>query len=221
MDRKVIFKAQETNRARIQAANRQLKRALNASIKEGEDALVGVEVRLSIVLWMSWAEASVWWLASHPRIPDAEAKKILAKDSHEAKWKALFKYLCASSAGIVSASHAQQLSAWIKDELKRYAEVRNKIAHGQWEVCLNASHTRSNPDMSSRVLALTKGDVLVAKAVAEELAELAELLIVDPAQFVREYDKAVKRMALAKKQFRDDVSWLLREIRRRRRPRRG
>jgi len=216
MDRNLQHQAQEANRARIARANRHLKLALNTSIKEDAKHLIHVHVRLSIILWMAWLEASVLWLACHPRVDNADRDITLAKKTHEQKWRALVERLAARQPRARRSSCGTLLD-WVNGDIRVYAELRNKLAHGQWEVCLTSDHAKRNPATTKRVLELTKGDVLKLKAVAEELVDLTERLIVSPAAFDVELPKSRERIDTARRQYSGDIEWLLSELRRKRR----
>jgi hypothetical protein len=136
----LMHRSQETNRARLVRAAGHLNRALNASIKEGASELIDIDVRLAIILWMSWLESSVQWLASHPRVPVATSEAVFAKKAHDQKWVTLLTALKAGQPPARS-DNCDVLIKWVQNDVLAYAEIRNKLAHGQWQVCLTSDHT--------------------------------------------------------------------------------
>jgi len=218
MNRTLQHQAQEKNRARISRASRHLKLSLNAAIKDDAQELIHVHVRLSIILWMSWLESSVLWLASHPKLAAAARDSIFVdkRMSHEKKWRTLLEHLTIGQP-VARANQIKTMIEWVISDVKTYAEVRNKLAHGQWDTCLTSNNDKRNPEITKRVLELNKGDILRLKAVAEKLVDLTMLLITGSASFDAEFTRSVARVEKARRDYSGDVDWLVAEIRRRRR----
>jgi hypothetical protein len=136
--------------------------------------------------------------------------------SHEKKWRTLLGHL-AIGQPVARASQLKTMIEWVNSDVKAYAEIRNKLAHGQWDTCLTTNNDKRNPEITKRVLELTKGDILRLKAVAEKLVDLTAHLVAGSASFDAEFTRSVARVEEARRDYSGDVDWLLAKIRRRRR----
>lgn len=214
------------NRAHLKKATTQINLALNQAIKANLDLQRDVQVRLLIITWMSWAETSLIYLAAKPIFTETETRDILAQRSEVVKWthfldllfrkrflQAKQKPLDRFNLGHKVFHQYYTLSANVKDTLGAFIEVRNRLAHGQWRICLDGELTKKNQVLTTRVWQLTKKDTLLLKINLEAIFLIFDRLTDNANDFDIVFDEQFKRIDQAQKNYGDGIEWLFTEMR--------
>lgn len=196
MDRDVqlaVFTSQTENVRRLEAARRQVKRAINAAMRKGDVPAEEAHSAVMALLYCAWLEALFVKITHTPYgfdIPELEAIRREQEQSgiHEAWRKCLEVGLKRVSQGPKSNElpnielHLRRL---VDTYVQEPAQLRNKIAHGQWAVALNRSRTAVNANVTAQIQALDIVTVDIWFEAANHLAEIIEALIESPARHFR------------------------------------
>jgi hypothetical protein len=89
----------------------------------------------------------------------------------------------------------KQITGYVEDYIVRPSQLRNKIAHGQWKVCLNGECTAANSDTTQKLSALDSIQIAIWKAGFEALGVIIEVMVESPTKaFHRELGAELARL---------------------------
>ena len=97
----------------------------------------------------------------------------------------------------------QVINGVINNELKDIIELRNRIAHGQWEFLLNSEATKIEADKMEKVRRENLQSLIFKKSIINYLANLIHDLVVSPITFERDFDKHYKGVRRFQKNIAD------------------
>ncbi|MBN2971965.1 hypothetical protein JW805_08045 [Roseomonas aeriglobus] len=193
--RLTIFNAQVANGRALKGAIRQIRRAVNDGLRKGNDAQASVHTKVFAQTFCSWAEANFSKVLHTPHgftlTEIAEVKRVWSAQSLADAWiKAVdlgLKKVPAQRSGFVPNAR-QSILRHIKTYVSDPALLRNKVAHGQWEVALNRHNTAVNADLTAAMVALDIVQIDRWHGGHEMLAAIVESLIESPERtFARDY----------------------------------
>ena len=124
----------------LEASRKKLNAQINDSLRRDDDFSLKVYTKLYLLVYSAWTEASLVKLIHTPfGFTLNEKKKILKDQDIINKWKK-----CVNTAfskfrnnGSEIPNKKREIHKLIDDYLKTQAQIRNKIAHGQWEFTLH------------------------------------------------------------------------------------
>lgn len=193
--RLAVFQAQVANVRALKSAIRQIRRAINDALRKGNEPLASVQTKVLAQTFCSWAEANFSKVIHTPHgftlLELAEVKRIWSAHSLADAWiKAVdlgLKKVPAQRSGFVP-NAKRTISNHIKTYVTEPALLRNKVAHGQWQVALNRPNTAVNTDLT---LAMASLDIITVDrwyGGHERLATIVESLVESPDRtFARDY----------------------------------
>ena len=191
-----VFQAQTENVRSLDHAIKQIKRAINRSLRVGDFASATVQTKILALTFSAWAEARFSKLIHTPHGFDldeiAQIKTIQERFGLERAWEkclelALLK-ISASGKGSEIPNKRQQISRIIKAYIIEPSLLRNKLAHGQWRVALNRENNAENPEFTARLNSLDTISVSIWLEAYEFLSRIIEDLIESPNKaFRRDY----------------------------------
>jgi hypothetical protein len=191
-----VYKAQVQNVRALDTASKQLNMAINDVLRTGDDLSLQTHTKALVLLFCAWSEASFSKLVHTPYgFTDDEIVQIMSEYSKslENAWEkcidlGLRKVSSNPKRSNYLSNIRQQLSRIVEDYVVAPRIMRNKIAHGQWEIALNRENTAVNNEMTSSIQAL---DVIIVTkwfTVFRYLSDLVEVLIESPDRtFHRDY----------------------------------
>ena len=223
-----LAKAHIKNLHSIRKATTQINRALNAAIKNRDELQERMYVRLIIILWMTWAECKLnALLTEHPQVTDQDREHIDSSSRSELdRWNLILetfvrrryldddpgRELSRLTLGHTTFHRYMTLSELINNNIALYIEIRNRLAHGQWHIALNSELSAKNPDLTQRIWKLSKVDVLILKRTLIVISRAISDLVSSRKAFENGFDKHLRDLDLAKRQFEgrmDDLRALL------------
>lgn len=212
-----LAKAHIKNLHSIRKATTQVNRTLNAAIKNCDELQERIYIRLLIILWMTWAECKLnALLTEHPQVTDEDREYIDANSRSELdRWNLILerfvrrRYLNADSdrelsrltLGHTTFHRYMTLSELINNNIALYIEIRNRLAHGQWHIALNSQLSAKSPDLTQSIWKLSKVDVLILKRTLIIVSNAIRDLISSSKAFENNFDKHLRDLDLAKRQF--------------------
>jgi hypothetical protein len=190
-----IYKAQSKNVSELATARKTLSRLLNDALIRRDGAQVRVLTKLLCVTFSCWAEARFSKLINTPYgFTETEIAAIRfngtgAERPVEDRWKACISAALAKVQGSGNSSETPNCKQRLHRLLDRFvfhpSRLRNKIAHGQWDVALNSTHTAVNMDISEDLQLLDLLEVDLWFEVFERLAQVVEDIIESPEKAYR------------------------------------
>jgi hypothetical protein len=184
--RRAIFDAQAANVRSLEAARKQLQRAINDALRSNDDAMAAVQTKLLGLLFCAWAEANfLKMIHMHSRLPLAEIQQIKeqwAKFGITEGWDKCIELGLKHVPGTAGyRANVRRLLTKVVDEyVKGPSLLRNKIAHGQWTFALNRSNTAVNNSISTEMRALTCIQIDTWFECHKRLAMMIENLVGSP-----------------------------------------
>lgn len=91
------------------------------------------------------------------------------------------------------------ISGVINNELKDIIELRNRLAHGQWNFLLNSESTRIEADKMAKISRDNLQTLIFKKNMVSYLANIIHDLVVSPTTFERDFNKNYKGVMTFKK----------------------
>jgi hypothetical protein len=194
----VVYQACVRNLRAIDSARRAHTKFINAELLIRDNAHVHRLAKLQALLFSVWAEARFLKLLYTPHgYSEDELSSILRKRSLEKKWEhAVIGALRHVELGQRTRNDVRRrLNQLIGDYVIKPAELRNKLAHGQWEIALNNVATAVNDSRSRELDEITSITVDLWFVVFSGLADLAESLLESPTkEFARDYWGQIDRI---------------------------
>ena len=158
------------------SARKNVNSQINNFLRKDDEHSLKIYKNIYLLIYTSWAEASLVKLVHTPfGFSDSDKKKILKDRDVLNKWSK-----CVNTAfskfrknGSEIPNKKSKIKRLLNDYLKTQANIRNKIAHGQWEFPLFSNNLKHDPD--ARVY-LSSIDVLQIDTWFEILKELIEIV---------------------------------------------
>jgi hypothetical protein len=212
-----LAKAHIKNLHSIRKATTQVNRALNVAINNCDELQERIYIRLLIILWMTWAECKLnALLTEHPQVTD-EDREYIDVNSHSEldRWNLILerfirrrylnddpdRELSRLTLRHTTFHRYMTLSELINNNIALYIEIRNRLAHGQWHIALNSELNAKNPTLTQSIWKLSKVDVLILKRTLMVVSNAIRDLISSKKTFEDNFDKHLRDLDLAKKQF--------------------
>ena len=163
----------------------------------------------------AWSEVRLLKLLHEPNgFLDPDREKILGASSKIDQWKLCvelgFRHRYGVRSAVISRTsfpltaylRYEELTALLENELRPVIEIRNKLAHGQWERTLNNDMT----DISQNMMALLNTENALSanfkKKIVEALSRLVNDLVVGGLAFDRDFDAHYRTLEQARTNLR-------------------
>jgi len=160
-----VFKAQTKNVQVLDQAIKHITRAINHALRVGDKTSAAVHTKILALVFSAWAEARFSKLIHTPYgfTPDEilQIKTAHQKNGLEKGWEKCLelalKKVPASQQSSEIPNKRKKLLEIIKEYIIDLSLLRNKIAHGQWEIALNRDNDAENSLVTDK---LDKLDVI-------------------------------------------------------------
>ena len=191
-----VFQAQTQNVRSLDQAIKQIKRAINHSLRVNDTTAAGVQTKTLVLVFSAWAEARFSKLIHTPHgfeLDEIQQIKVIYKlYGLERGWgkclELALRKVSASGKSSEIPNKRQQISRIIRTYIIEPGLLRNKIAHGQWKIALTRHNDAQNPDVTQRLSELDVISVSIWLQAYEFLARIIEDLIESPNKtFRRDY----------------------------------
>jgi hypothetical protein len=202
--RLAIFQAQVRNVRSLGTARKHVRRAINAALRNGDDAMAAVHTKVLAQLFCAWAEVNFSKVVhtSHGFTLDEirQIKGAWRNSGITQGWMRCVELglgkIPVSDSNFLSGAR-KRLKQVIKDYVSDPSLVRNKLAHGQWTVALNSSNTAINAPLTKEFEQLTIVQVEIWFECHQQLALIIESLIESPNRaFTRDYMLQLRKLDL-------------------------
>jgi len=211
-----VYRAQTQNVRALNRAWKQMNRTINHSLRKGDHISAQAHTKALVLVFCAWSEAFFSKLIHTPYgFTNDEIDQIKHKyqqDGLEASWvKCLELALRKVSSNPKRSNYIPNIRQRLLRTISQYVTepriLRNKIAHGQWEVALNREQTAVNADISAQIQEVDVVRVRIWYEVFGYLAAIVECLIESPDRaFQRDYWIVTAEL----EQFLDDTrDWSL------------
>jgi len=187
-----VFFAQTRNVRGLTSAAKNLDRLINAALIKRDESQVAILTKLLCVTFNFWAEARFSKLIQTPYgFSDTERRQIRfdsnGRDSSlESRWQ---KCIATALSKVPSSRQTNEipncrrrLERIVQDVVIAPSKMRNKMAHGQWEIALNAEQTATNHIVTAQIDNIDCIAIGTWFEVFEHLAQIVENAIESPAR---------------------------------------
>ena len=182
-----IFQSQVTNLRKLNQVRSHLFRSANLSLRSNDESALETTTRCLSLVFCSWVECSFSKLIHTPygfeldeieQIKRSDGRSRSVSDSwNTAVTLGLRKVEIGPG---LRQNQRQAIERLVDTHVVEPSIIRNKIAHGQWEIALNRSNTDVNPELSN---AISNIDIIKVERWFEShkhLSLLLEALIESP-----------------------------------------
>lgn len=193
----VVYQTQTRNVKALSKAWKHINILVNNAIRRHDHFSVQTLTKTLILVFSAWAEANFSKLIHTPygftNTEILQIKSEYKSDGMEAGWsKCLELALRKVSKNGQRSSFVPNVRQRLKRIIKEYVidprGIRNKIAHGQWEIALNGNNDKINIDISTKIQELDPVVIKVWYEIFRYLSEIIECLIESPNRaFHRDY----------------------------------
>lgn len=180
-----VYEASTLNTRKLKKEKTVLERQIKRAIREGKECEVKTYTFIYALLYSAYAEASFLKLIhTHDGFSTSEIAEIMKQRNLEERWKKCFELafknvINSTNAGEV-ANKKKNLFDILNEHIIEPSQIRNKIAHGQWAICLNNDCTSYNPDTTSKLAALDPVYLMREFNIYMQFAICIEYIIVSP-----------------------------------------
>lgn len=187
-----IYKACVENVKDLKKHKNRLVALTNRAIREKNDADLETLTKFYALLFSAYAEDSFLKLIHTPRaFSENEIIDIQHGRNLEEKWKkcvelAFSKINNRANLGEI-ANKKQTLNRILNSYIIDPSQIRNKIAHGQWKVCLNNECTRINDETTNEMLQLDFVKIDRYFSIYEQFQQCVLDLLISPKTHYRDY----------------------------------
>lgn len=198
MDRKQqleVFQAQTENLRVLEKGWKHIKRGIHRDLLANNKVSVALQTKVLALTYCAWSEAAFSKLIHTPHCFELDEIRQIKKagelDGIVKAWQkcvALALRKIQSRNGNYVPNVKQELNRFINIYIEKPSQLRNRVAHGQWQVALNSKNTAKNTELTVSLenLDLVKLDLL--KQGCEGLCLIVEALVESPEKaFHRDY----------------------------------
>lgn len=184
----------------IQSSISSVRVTLKSSISNQNEVEVEIYTKILSFLVNSWTEVRIMKLINENNaFTEFEIKTIIESRSLENKWKktleiAYNKSFQNNSNNPKNKARFDSLMDIISDHLKYSAEIRNKLAHGQWKHSFNNKSLAINPDLTRRVNSDNYTKIRFRYEIFKILSQIIHDLAVSTPTFERDFEKNYNRI---------------------------
>jgi hypothetical protein len=149
-DEQIFHSKFSKNLMTLYSARRKINIQINMALRKDDSHSVMLYTNIYLLIYTSWSEAALVKLVHTPfGFSKSEKKKILKDRDVLNKWRK-----CVNTAftkfrkqGSEIPNKKKKIKNLVEAYLKTQGQIRNKIAHGQWEYPLYSNNLSHNPDV--------------------------------------------------------------------------
>ena len=211
-----LYVLQSGNVRKLKKVEKNIKRTINFHIKKNDGFQVELNTKMYALIYCTLSEAQFIQILNTPKgFMYSEILLIKAQKKRHGIVKA-WEFLLDYAFDKVNAEWRTNTDLWARREelqniisvyIKAPSELRNKIAHGQWDVALNGTNTAENSDKTIELEALTVTKIIVWSEVHQYLGLIVRDLIQSPQNGF--HSKYWENLVKLKKFLNKSSSWTL------------
>lgn len=151
-----VYRAEVENVRCLKSKRKIINKMINNAIKRGSQDEIETLTILYAMLYSAFAETCFVKLINTPHgFKESEIKEIMKQKNLEEKWKKTFeiafkKIESEKNKGDI-ANKKKKLRKILEEYIIEPSQIRNKVAHGQWKVCLNNGWTAENESTTKKI----------------------------------------------------------------------
>lgn len=218
-----LYKAHVRNLRAVDVAFERVVREMNSSLARSDEKTSNALLKTSMLLLGGWAENRLRKLTYEPNgFSELERNRIQGATSQLDSWTAALEIGFRKRHGISHASLAVSLpltprsyyialTSVLNTELRPIIEVRNKLAHGQWDRALNGENNDFSAVHNQQINSENAHSVKCKRRILESMAQIIHDLVAGNHAFERDFDRHYQKFETAKRDIitRSCQSWLL------------
>ena len=180
---------------------------LKYSIRKQETINVDIYTKILASLVNSWTEVRIVKLIYEINaFKDDEIKTIIESKSLENRWKKTLEIAYNESfrndaSNPINKDRYDLLIDIITEHLKSSAEVRNRLAHGQWKYAFNNKLLDINQDLTNIINADNYLKISLRYKIFRDLSQMIHDLAVSTPTFKRDFDSIYKKITEKQQQL--------------------
>jgi hypothetical protein len=160
----------------LESARKEINSSINDALRRDDDHSLKIYTNLYLLIYTSWTEALLVKLVHTPSgFSDDEKSKILKDKNILNKWdkclNTAFKKIIKSGSEIPNKK--KKIKKLIDNYIRTQANIRNKIAHGQWEYPLYSKNMSHDPEI---LIYMKSIDVIQIDTWFEIFSEISEII---------------------------------------------
>lgn len=153
---KKVYNACSDNVRALLKHRRRIKILVNKAIRNKDNQTIDSLTKLYALLYSSYVEVSfIKLIHTYGAFSESEISQIQSKRNLEEKWQKcvelLFSRINSPTNLGENANKKQKLTRILDEYIIKPSQIRNKVAHGQWVVCLNNACTDINNDTTNEL----------------------------------------------------------------------
>lgn len=148
-DEQIFHSEFSKNIVTLDSARRKTNMQINMALRKDDSHGLMIYTNLYLLIYTSWSEAALVKLVHTPfGFSDSEKKKILKDRDVLNKWTKCVNTAFAKfrKQGSEIPNKKKKIKNLVDEYLKTQGQIRNKIAHGQWEYPLYSNNLSHDPD---------------------------------------------------------------------------
>ena len=182
---KEIYEANVKNVREVKKQANAIKRLLNQSLRDNRVSEIDALTKTYALMYSSYAEVSFQKLIHTPYgFSEEHIRQIESGRNLETKWMKCMELAIKQIENDSNKGEVANKLKWLQEIMQKYiihpSQVRNKIAHGQWSVCLNNDCTKINSEMTAELQMLDFVEVEKLFVIYEIFVQCVEDLIESP-----------------------------------------
>jgi len=201
-DQAEIFHAQTKNVQELERAWKHLNRQLNAQLLAKNASAVHIDTKLLALLYCALAEATFSKVIHTPNgfslVYIEQIKAVVRKNGVKSGWTKCVELGMQDVVG-TKGNHGPNVRLRLNRLINTYildpSLIRNKLAHGQWEIALGRENDFVNTELTEKLKALNVITLYRLKDALLELAGIVEDIIESPNKaHIRDYWPRIQRL---------------------------
>lgn len=194
-ERFTVFKAQTKNVRKLAQVRKQLVRTINSALIRNSTTSVEIHTKCLALVFCAWVEASFSKLIHTPygftldEIQQIKTEQGRVRAVEDAWNKAIQLGLARVATGPgYRQNRRQEIERLVREHVANPSLIRNKVAHGQWEIALNRDNTAKNNELTNQIEQLNVVQLERWFETQSHLSLVVESLIESPGRtFQRDY----------------------------------
>lgn len=185
----------------IEGAISSVQRTLREYISKNDDKNSEIYTKILAYLINCWAEVRIIKLVYEKNaFTDSEITKIIGQQSLNDKWKQSLEIACSRNFYVNSTKYSMLLDI-IDNQLLPSAQIRNKLAHGQWKFTFNSDLQNINQDLTNKIRADNILKIQLRYKIFKNLSQLIHDLVISTSTFDRDFEDNFRKIEEKKHQM--------------------
>jgi hypothetical protein len=164
----------------LESSRREINTRINNCLRKGDFHSLHIYTNIYLLIYSAWTEASLVKLVHTPSGFTLDEKKKILKDQDVLnKWKQCVNTAFAKfrSGGSEIPNKKKKIHRYLDDYLKTQANIRNKVAHGQWEYPLQKNNITHDADVETLMRLVNVIEIDIWFEIFKEIIEIVKGLV--------------------------------------------